>query len=190
MSDDLICKNIGIFFHDPKTSIQPPNNFGVLYLLRRDIYRCLGYNTDTWKIERESILWPATMTVLAGIDLLSKFYKGDDSTNEVGQRFKVFYEKYFDSTNAENIYQLRNSMLHSFGLVSKTKKKIIWFMVSGSHDPLIVQLSENHFKIDLLTLLDKFEESIEKYKKDLLKNDLLQIKFECMFKLYGTVFIG
>jgi len=23
--------------------------------LRRDVYRCLGYNTDTWIIDRESI---------------------------------------------------------------------------------------------------------------------------------------
>lgn len=74
------------------------------------------------------------MTVLAGIDLLGKFYKGDDSPNGVGQRFKNYYEKYIDNKNADTIYQLRNSMLHSFGLISKTKNKTIGFTVSAKRD--------------------------------------------------------
>jgi len=127
------------------------------------------------------------VTVLAGIDLLGKFYKGDDSPNGVGQRFKNYYEKYIDNKNADTIYQLRNSMLHSFGLISKTKNKTIGFTVLAKRDQLVEQFSETHFKIDLYTLWDKFEESIEKYKNDLINNSLLKSKFECMFKFYGAV---
>lgn len=190
MSDSLINKQIEIFFHNPKTSIQVPNDYGILYLLRRDVYRCLGYNTDTWIVDRESIIWPGAMTVLAGIDLLGKFYKGDDSSNGVGQRFKDYYEKYIDNQNSEIIYQLRNSFLHSFGLLSKTKNKTYRFTVSASRDKLVKKHSETEYKIDLYTLWDRFEESIEKYKSDLLNNDLLKTKFEAMFKFYGAVRIG
>ena len=103
-----------LFFLNPQTPIEPPANYGVLYLLRRDIYKCLGYEMQTWKTKNEAILWPATMTTLAGIDLLAKFYTGDDSLGNVGSRFKTFYAIYIDRSSSEVIYQLRNSMLHSF----------------------------------------------------------------------------
>jgi len=187
MDNSLLNRQIEIFFFNPKTSIQPPNEYGVLYLLRRDVYRCLGYNTDTWIVDRESIIWPGAMTVLAGIDLLSKFYKGDDSPNGVGQRFKDYYVKYVDSQNSEIIYQLRNSLLHSFGLLSKTKAKTYSFSVLANHDRLVEQYSDTNYKIDLFTLWDRFEESIDKYKIDLIDNDLLKTKFMTMFKFYGAV---
>ena len=187
MTNSLLKKQIEVFFFNPQNSIQPPNDYGVLYLLRRDIYRCLGYNTVTWSIDRESIIWPGAMTVLAGIDLLGKFYKGDDSIKGVGQRFKDYYDEYIDNQHSEIIYQLRNSLLHSFGLSSKTKTKTYSFTVSASRDRLVEQYSETSYKIDLYSLWDRFEESIEKYKNDLQSNDLLKTKFEKMFKFYGAV---
>ena len=190
MDNSLINRQIETFFFDPKTSIQPPNNFGVLYLLRRDVYRCLGYSTNTWTIDRESIIWPGAMTVLAGIDLLGKFYKGEDSRNGVGPRFKDYYVKYIDSQNSDIIFQLRNSLIHSFGLLSKTKTKTYSFSVSANRDRLVEQYSETSYKIDLFTLWDRFEESVEKYKIDLMNNDLLKTKFEAMYKFYGAVRIG
>ena len=190
MNNSVINRQIEIFFLNPKISMQPPNDFGVLYLLRRDVYRCLGYNTDTWSIDRESIIWPGAMTVLAGIDLLGKFYKGDDSQNGVGQRFRDYYDKYMDNQNSDIIYQLRNSLLHSFGLLAKTRTKTYSFSVSANRDSLVEQYSETAYKIDLYTLWDKFEESIERYKNDLINYDWLKIKFEAMFKFYGAIRIG
>ncbi len=142
MGNQLLSKQIEIFFYNPKNGIQPPNDYGVLYLLRRDVYRCLGYNTDTWTIDRDSIIWPGTMTILAGVDLLGKFFKGDDSFNGVGQRFMGYYDKYIDNKNSEIIYQFRNSLLHSFGLLSKTKTKTYSFTVSAVRDRLVKQYSE------------------------------------------------
>jgi len=57
-----------LFFEDPTVNRSPPGDYGILYLLRRDITRCMD----------NSILWPAAMAIMAGIDLLAKFETGDD----------------------------------------------------------------------------------------------------------------
>jgi hypothetical protein len=70
------------------------------------------------------------MAVLAGIDLLAKFCEGSDNSggkdkHGVGKRFKKFARKYMRLTKEEAnlIYQLRNSLLHSFGLYTEEKDK-------------------------------------------------------------------
>lgn len=137
-------KKIEIFFQDPKEKKEIPNIYGTLYLLRRDIYRCMGYDVDTFIKKNEAIIWPGAMTVLAGIDLLSKFYAGSDECNKVSERFKAFYSECIDDENAEIIYQLRNSLLHSFGLLSKAKNKTTYrFMVGASRDNLVRLLSKS-----------------------------------------------
>jgi hypothetical protein len=178
MNDLLIEKEIKIFFHDPQDYIQPPNNYGTLYLLRRDINRCM----------EEKIIWPGAMAVLAGIDLLGKFYSGNDDSGKVGTRFKAYYNKWIDNQNAGTIYQLRNSLLHSFGLFSKKDGKI--YHVSANHDNLVEQYSGTSYKIDLYTLWDEFEKSIESYKSDLMNDNSLKTKFHKMFELYGIIEIG
>ena len=116
-----------MFFEDPRNEPKPPGTYGILYLLRRDISRCLRENpTAEKKMEGNPIIWPAAMLVMAGIDLLGKFYKGKDDTGKVGKRFINFLKNYFNicQEDAEIVYQLRNSLLHSFGLYStKTPKK-------------------------------------------------------------------
>lgn len=197
-NDLSVEKKIEIFFQDPKEKKKNPNIYGTLYLLRRDIYRCMGYDFDasTFK-NNEAIIWPGAMTVLAGIDLLGKFYAGsDDFQNRgVGVRFKGFYGKYIDDENAEIIYQLRNSLLHSFGLLSKAGNKITYrFVVGASRDNLVKLLSESvneiYCQIDLCTLWDKFEGGIIKYKDDLLNSEQLRANFSTMFGDYGSIRIG
>ena len=113
--------DIALFFQDPTTEPGTPGKLGVLYLLRRDIRECVT-------IEKK-ILWPATMAILAGIDLLGKFYAGEDGGG-VGLRFRSFVDKYFQpisDDDAETIYQLRNALLHSFGLYSKSTTNTYYF---------------------------------------------------------------
>jgi hypothetical protein len=106
------------FFHyDIDTSGK--NKFSNLCLLRRDINTCFGKNpNDPNTTLSFSALWPGTMAILAGIDLLAKFYSGDDNQSKSKTRFKNYTEEYIDRTFFEEIYQLRNSLLHSFGLHS------------------------------------------------------------------------
>ena len=117
-----------LFFEDPTVNRSPPGDYGILYLLRRDITRCMDY----------SILWPAAMAIMAGIDLLAKFETGDDSLGRVAGRFKAFIKQYFaiNTSDAETIYQLRNSLLHSFGLYDpRTGRR---FQVDASRGSLLI----------------------------------------------------
>jgi len=193
-NDLSVEKKIEIFFQDPNEKKEIPNIYGTLYLLRRDIFRCMGYDFDESTFKNEAIIWPGAMTVLAGIDLLGKFYAGSDERNKVSKRFRVFYSKYIDDENAEIIYQLRNSLLHSFGLLSKAENKITYrFVVGASRDDLVRLLSKSaneiYYQVDLYTLWDKFEEGIIEYRKS-LENEQLKDNFSIMFRDYGSIRIG
>ena len=106
-----------LFFENPDVRRDGPGEFGILYLLRRDINRCLVLGEGSWL---------GAMGVMAGVDLLGKFLEGNDDTGKVGKRFRHFLRQYFplgDASDAETLYQLRNSMLHSFGLYSPTENR-------------------------------------------------------------------
>jgi len=182
-----------IFFR--KASERPiiPGTFGVLYLLRRDTLQCLGFDPNTGARNKEPVLWPGGMAILAGIDLTAKFFKGDDNIGGVGQRFKDFIEQNFQHISAgdkETIYQLRNSLLHSFGLYSKTKTQTYHFILTANNSPLVQQTGSDEYKIDLLSLHQQFENAIEKYATDLNTDSTLQSKFSLMFPNYGSIHIG
>ena len=118
MKKDKILAEIDEFFREP--SISPTNNvvnvqtYGNLYLLRRDILKAIKNDTQ----------WLAVMGVMAGFDLLAKLSSGAD-TGHSGPRFKNFLKEFSNlpQSDCEVIYQLRNSLLHSFGLYSKTPVK-------------------------------------------------------------------
>ncbi|MBI4831499.1 MAG: hypothetical protein HY801_08085 [Candidatus Lindowbacteria bacterium] len=181
-----------LFFQDP--GIHPPNpaDYGVLHLLRRDIYRCLGWDPSTGAKTGHVTLWPGGMAILAGIDLLAKSYEGNDESGpgKIGQRFREFIKKYFQpisSGDAETIYQLRNSLLHSFGLYSRAKGQEYHFALSAHGAPLVQAISDGHYQVDLLTLHAQFEDSVQRYASELNDNSALQEKFLRMFPIYGSV---
>lgn len=65
---------------------------------------------------------------MAGIDLLAKFHVNNDAIGGVGARYRGFLSEYITkdhtptSANNEALYQFRNSLLHSFGWYSRTRK--------------------------------------------------------------------
>ena len=182
-----------LFFEDPKNNRTSPADYGVLHLLRKDILLCLGYDPVTQKRTSHRTLWPGGMAILAGIDLVAKFLAGNDNNGQVGKRFRDYVNKYFQqlaSGDEETIYQLRNALLHSFGLYSKTKTKTYNFVLTANQYPLIQSKGTNLYQIDLLTLYIKFEDSLEKYQKDLTNNSTLQNNFCNMFGNYGIIHIG
>jgi hypothetical protein len=191
-------RNVEIFFDDPRKSPEEHKQaFGgfcsVLYALRRDISTCLGVNITTGEKIPYKVIWPGCMAILAGIDLLGKFFAGSDEVRKVGDRFINFVKEYFEnisSTDAEIIYQLRNALLHSFGLYSKDKNgKIYNFTLIQNHLPL-VQYVNNDYLVDVWTFYIMFESAVKKYSEDVRKNKSLQCKFESMFSKYGQFFIG
>jgi hypothetical protein len=133
------------------------------------------------------------MAILAGIDLVAKFLKGDDSIGQVGQRFRDYITKYFlpiSSGDEKAIYELRNSLLHSFGLYSQTRTNTYRFMLSANNFALVQSLGADSYQIDLRTLHQKFENSLGKYVNDLNVDVTLQNNFLKMFPKYGAVHIG
>ena len=117
------------FFCDPRTAPNGPDIVSQLYLLRRDIDTCFGLNPTTGERLNYQALWPGVMGILAGIDLLGKFFAGNDASGgkglgTVANRFTHFLKCSLglSDQDANTLYQLRNSLLHSFGLYSETKE--------------------------------------------------------------------
>jgi len=179
--------DIALFFTDPAVEPSIPGTFSVLYLLRRDISLC---------IRKRRALWLGAMGTLAGIDLLAKFLAGSDQTRRVGERFRAFIDEYFKplgSDDAETIYQLRNALLHSFGLYSSSGQKEYRFTVLC--EPLNTGLVQSRptasqYMVNLWLLHAEFEKAIARYKADLGADQGLRDKFGAMFPKYGTTGVG
>ena len=181
-----------VFFESPKCNRTPPGDYGVLHLLRRDICYCLGWDPTTNAKTSHPTLWPGGMAILAGIDLLAKFFKGDDAGGQVGHRFRDFVTKYFQpitSGDEETIYQLRNALLHSFGLYSRAKHGPYHFVLSVNRAPLVQSFGKDIYQIDLVTLHQAFENALGKFVADLNTDATLQTNFLKMFPNYGSIHI-
>jgi hypothetical protein len=186
-------KQADLFFEEPSQYRPPPGVFGVLYLLRRDATQCTGVDPNTGAKNMAPILWPGAMCILAGVDLLAKFWRGSDQIGQVSTRFKDFVDQYFkplSSGDNEVIYQLRNSLLHSFGLYSEGKGKVYRFVLSTQHAPLIQFTVPETYQIDLLTLHEQFETAIVQYKIELESDTVLKNNFNLMFSRYGSIQYG
>jgi hypothetical protein len=80
--------------------------------------------------------------------------------------------------------------MHSFGLYSTKGKKDYRFVLSATGAPLVKRLQSpppDRYQIDLVTLLMKFEKSVQDYANDLNNNHGLQCKFRMMFPYYGSI---
>jgi len=186
MSNNLY-DNISLFLKNPNNFDARQGVHSTLYLLRRDASLCFGYDpNNNQKIQFEA-LFPATMAVLAGIDLVAKFvYR--DSANEVGKRFKNFVSNYIDNTFHVELYQLRNSLLHSFGLHSETKDgKVYHFVLTRGSGKLIEHVLAKSYLVDIELLWKKFENSINVYDQELKNSADLQQNFSDMFPKYGLI---
>ena len=144
---------------------------------------------------RYQALWPGAMAIMAGIDLLAKFFAGSNETG-AGKRFVEFLECCSDVKNADDrdvIYQLRNSLLHSFGLYSEDKKKkkvYRFFLTDTGTDPLVSPKQGDRYYVDLQVLHREFEKAVKLYREKLNGDGELKKKFDKMFGNYGCIYIG
>jgi len=186
-----------IFFQEPQNYRNPPGAYGVLYLLRRDIFQCMGIDPTTKQPIPHSTLWPGAMAILAGIDLLAKYYAGSDEMGKVGERFRSFLDVYFKPIPADDlatIYQLRNSLLHSFGLYSENTYKGITtkyhFILGQNLSQFISAQPSDVYVVDIRELHKRFESAVLLYKNDIERDTILQRNFTKLFPKYGAIIIG
>jgi hypothetical protein len=130
------------------------------------------------------------MGTLAGIDLLGKFVAGEDRTNRVGSRFRYFLSQYLHLAQheAETIYQLRNSMLHSFGLYSRAGNITYRFcLIARNVRPMIQHSPPETYLVDIFSLHADFENAIDEYRRELETDPALQQNFVAMFPNNGAI---
>jgi len=150
---------------------------------------CYGIDPHS-NIESQPIaIFPGVMGIMAGIDLLAKFYAGTDEGSS-GKRFKHFAKGYIDKEYYEEIYQLRNALLHSFGTFSIDRRGKTYRFTLDQTSPELVNFREDLIIINIQILRQKFEEAIERYRQDLLELEYLQTKFLEMYRRYGFIWIG
>ena len=146
-------------------------------------------------------LFPGAMAIMAGIDLLAKCWSGDDTVGKTGSRFKGFLKEYFGldvafaSEHGESIYQLRNALLHNFGLSSRSGSgREYKFVVTEDQMDLIWIVHRNppvwHVWIDLRVLRQRFEDAIELNRRDLGCDADLRKMPVPMLKRYGIIRVG
>ncbi|MBL7790833.1 MAG: hypothetical protein JNK77_00820 [Saprospiraceae bacterium] len=184
MSSSVIT-NIDFFFMNPTTVPVIPGTFSQLYLLRRDILTCFGIDAnDTGQTLPTKALWPGVMGICAGIDLLGKFLAGNDNKGEVGKRFKGFLITYLSvgTNDAEILYHLRNSLIHSFGLYSDVTDRAgnvvrEYKFVLTTNTNILITPTQSSFVIDIEAFREKFETAIDLYEAQLRHDTNLQVQF-------------
>jgi hypothetical protein len=96
-----------------------------------------------------------------------------------------------DQDDEEVIWQLRNALLHSFGLYSEGRNRKYNFVILGSTAELVSRYPPHPdvYGIGVYTLRDRFETSIARYRYDLEleHNTALQDRFDTMHCRYGEI---
>lgn len=188
-----------MFFRDPIEVPEPTGYFGTLYLLRRDL-------NDMREKTPNHALWPRAMVILAGIDLLAKFYKNADNSDRgsIGTRYKEFVGKFITrddnakSPNTKAVYMCRNALLHNFGwyAINQEGTEEYRFTLSRSEDNWIVEKSADSavdWKLNILKLEQSFDASIVEYKKLIDDKSKTSVSFPSgngIFEKYGWMYIG
>ncbi len=188
-----------VFFFAPPLRMQTGGSLSTLHLLRREAQDCLIGNV----IEEDLVvaeankehhrLFATTMVLMAGIDLLAKFFAGSDRQGKVGERVKAFSKRYvFENLPsadefAEVLYVgCRNPMLHSFTLHNKEYRITL---TTGFTHGVVRRVREQPdlFVISIEGLFLAFVQACRSYEAALRASRDLQAKFTAMFPAYGSI---
>jgi hypothetical protein len=135
------------------------------------------------------------MVIMAGIDLLAKFYAGSDQQTGVGQRIRRFCRDFIFSgdPSADEFSDVlyvgcRNPMLHSFTLHS-TEYRISLACGLGRSMVSPVTGRQNAFLVNVDGLFAGYIASIAAYRSALDGSEVLQRGFAALFPRYGGIAI-
>lgn len=185
------------FFFAPPLPMQTGASLSPLHLLRREAQDCLIGDVipehDVISDPRRHRLFATTMVMMAGIDLLAKFYAGSDQSGQVGKRFEAFARDFIvngDRDLAKALYEgCRNPLLHSFTLHSATARVAIAREVDSSHGA-VWRLDATTFVVSVEGLYRAFVGAVNAYQTELAGRADLQANFVAMFPSYGTITQG
>lgn len=187
MDEKLLNQQIEFFFEKPDFHAGCPTPFSQLLLCRLHINICYGVDPEN----ETKTVWPGTMAILAGIDLLGLFYSG--KTSNTNKTFRNFCEDFLGLTEDEAItlYMLRCAMMHTFGLFSKCtleekRNYKYWFETyygdkSFFIEPIKTDGKNLYFKVSFSTLYDKFFIAIDDFHNKLKTDKILRQKFSRTF---------
>lgn len=160
----------------PEGTAAPCRKYGILYHLRRSADNCYQMGEP----------WPGVMCILAGIDLCAGFYAGTKenlfgkklnkkAVNErwkfaVGSRYRAYIQNFFPGTSnqfATDIYGLRNTLMHSFGVVSTPPLKYRYVVDTQNPNIILDTISSGSSQIKVVNfhaLKTCFEGSLINYR--------------------------
>lgn len=116
--------------------------------------------------------WTAVMLICAGMDLLGKLYAGDDR-GKVGKRFTGFVQAFFPGQDPCLVYSVRNTLMHSFALVSPDEKTRFSFHPASGQKNAVEKFPEQGMagkdviRTDYWKLWLAFDDAIRAYRRAL-----------------------
>jgi hypothetical protein len=196
-----IDEKLAMFFQDPTVNPHGRDQ-GVLYLLRREIQDCMlrkvvpEDQVVTEAQKNRHALFATVMVMAAGVDLLAKFYAGNDDTGGVRARLEAFTRNYMFSTAVDPreladvfYFGLRNPLVHSFCAYND---KFKMGLLSG--DPRMqngaiwkVRSAAKTYAVSVEGLFVSFVAAVQSYRRDLDTDATLRSNFEKMFENYGSI---
>ena len=199
-------EKVTFFFTSPEQPTEAgtygSGTYSSLFLVRREAQDCLiGKVLHEDAVVEEAMrgehrLFATLMVVMAGVDLLAKFYAGSDEVGGVSARIRNFAARYMFPTSKDPgrsalvLYLgLRNPLLHSFTLYDQQRE--IW-LVNRRPDFDILENPEkpDHFLVSVEGVYLAFVRGLRAYHEELVGNDDLRNRFESMYEKYGSTGMG
>lgn len=151
---------IEAFFRDPEEDPRETYN-SPIYLLRRDINICLNSS--------KAAIWPATLLIFVGFDILASCYS--EKRNN-GEQFKDFCKEILniDETKSTGLYSFRNALTHDYGLTDVTPSSGIKSKIMVTYKDIDTELIEFDkdsvdYRISAYILKKEFERGLEEIQK-------------------------
>jgi hypothetical protein len=187
------------FFFAPPVPEQSGDARSPLHLLRREVQDCfIGRFVSEDQVlaiaaKERHRLFATVMVMMAGIDLLSKFYAGDASTLKVGERFtaftKAFMFKGYSAAEAEKLSDVlwvgcRNPILHSFHLKNDSYRITLASAPELAKGPVWRAKGQpDTFAVSVEGLYQAFVNAVAAYQAELLVRPELRTNFKSVLSL-------
>jgi hypothetical protein len=205
-------RRAGLFFEAPEAADHEfLNNKSTLRLLRREIQMCFfdaGVRSEAEAVASaegsERRVFATASLCMTGLDLLAKFWAGDDGAgrNKQMPRFTAFSRRYIaqggsllSTDQAQGLYFARSAMVHSFGPFHRGEDRLSFHVSHPARETALTVTKsrtpdgkrDKLYTLYIRGLYAAFVGSIARYREDLERDSELQHRFQMMYPRYGSV---